>query len=925
MPNLKDLPAGSFSTTPPSQGIGNIADLQPGEFKSEDDYNQEKYSTPGQIALTAAEGAGHGFAGPLATGAEALASKAGVPGISPEEQEARAKAHPIIHYGSEILGFGLGALTGTGEAGLLAKFGEGAATAAGLAKAGTLGTRIASAGVRGAAELSAYQAGEEVSKTINQDPGQTLGSAAINVGLSGLMGGAGGVILGSVPALWKAYTQGAAEEAGMIGAKSNEISKLPWEIDSTITGEGPSLNVTQAKAYPSGPDEMINAIQNPKEKESFIDGLKKQKDNAEEIKKAGSIIGAPVSPAQTSASDYVQSMESALSQSPTIAGIQARQSVDSGFEKIGQILDNSLGAEVETTPYQRGQISKEQIQKTADDIYQPLKDAYALRSGEGNAIDLADEARLKQYNKLVEMSQGFGSVGSKGGKLIREAAERFLPQNNVSQLDEFIKELNNEKSMAYRAGDTHAATALGQATESIKDFQINQIARAGRALQGMGVEQAEQAAKEIIQAHKDVTKRYAEYKGILSDLASYSKLGRKATTATGLEDVLESIPNEKFTEKMFDPKNYDGLKKLKEKFPDTFKTVVDGKKADILKNSANAVAALKTIDKLSPEVKSLMFTPQELEKLNASKLWIDSLPKNVGPSGTPKGMAYMQAINGHPIASIINNAKDFTIKQILKFSTPREAELNKVATDYIKTAVKGEKTLNMSIKNLFRTGEVLPKNLLPDDKSREKLEKSLASLDAPDNLLRAGGDIGHYMPNHGTEIAAITATAKEYLNSLKPKQSPLTAFDALPPIDRISKTKYHRALDIAEQPLMALKHAKDGTLTPGDVKTLQVIYPKLHSAIAQKLNDEMIDQKSRGVTIPHKMRNSLSLIMGSPLDTSQTPYGMQAIIHSAANQTTPQAQAHGPKKASAVELKQINKVNNLYQTDNDARRINHRA
>ena len=50
--------------------------------------------------------------------------------------------------------------------------------------------------------MAALQTGDEVSKMITQDPNQSLGTAAINIGLSGILGGVGGSVIGSVSPLF---------------------------------------------------------------------------------------------------------------------------------------------------------------------------------------------------------------------------------------------------------------------------------------------------------------------------------------------------------------------------------------------------------------------------------------------------------------------------------------------------------------------------------------------------------------------------------------------------------------------------------------------------------------------------------------------------------------------------------------------------
>ena len=167
------------------------------QFQSSDDA----YGSTGQKILTGLEGAAQGFAGPLATLAEQklapYAQKAGID-LSPEAIQGREAAHPYIHGGAEIGTFAGSLLTGTGEAAVLGKIGEGAAHLAGLGDAANVGSKLASAAVRAATEMGFLQAGDEVSKNILGDPDQTMGSAAANIGTSALLGGAGGALFSGI-------------------------------------------------------------------------------------------------------------------------------------------------------------------------------------------------------------------------------------------------------------------------------------------------------------------------------------------------------------------------------------------------------------------------------------------------------------------------------------------------------------------------------------------------------------------------------------------------------------------------------------------------------------------------------------------------------------------------------------------------------
>src|ERR1051325_3398444 len=110
----------TWDNTKPSQRVPSNAQEQPDPSWDNTVDLQSTYGTVPQQLLGGVEAVAHGFAGPAATLAEKGLSKAGVPGLSPEEQEGRKAAlGDVLHGVGEVAGFGAGMLTGTGEARLL--------------------------------------------------------------------------------------------------------------------------------------------------------------------------------------------------------------------------------------------------------------------------------------------------------------------------------------------------------------------------------------------------------------------------------------------------------------------------------------------------------------------------------------------------------------------------------------------------------------------------------------------------------------------------------------------------------------------------------------------------------------------------------------------------------------------------------------
>ncbi len=310
----------------------------------------------------------------------------------------------------------------------------------------------------------------------------------------------------------------------------------------------------------------------------------------------------------------------------------------------------------------------------------------------------------------------------------------------------------------------------------------------------------------------------------------------------------------------------------------------------------------------------------------ANEKGAQALAKSVGETASTVIGGGLGSVVGHPIAGAWMGEKIlepiFTSLAKPLAENALDALAAKGTADYLGSALKGQMEIEKSVSNLFlKGGEVIAKDLIPDQESRDKLEKSLQHFQNPDNALAIGGGVGHYLPDHASAAAQTAANASNYLMGLKPVQPVSSPLDSPPPIDKAAQVKYNRALDIAQQPLMVLKHVKEGTLLPQDVQTIRTIYPGLHDAIIQKATDHLIDHKSNGFSVPYGQRVSLNMLMGgSPLDGTMTQQAMQAIILSV--HQNPQ-QNTGPQKsvANGSTLAQMNKVSSMYQTPSERRQV----
>lgn len=287
------------------------------------------------------------------------------------------------------------------------------------------------------------------------------------------------------------------------------------------------------------------------------------------------------------------------------------------------------------------------------------------------------------------------------------------------------------------------------------------------------------------------------------------------------------------------------------------------------------------------------------------------------------GLKKFDHLKGHAMTGMPQSENSDAILSRLQgpiMSQEPHPEALRSSFDYLKSAIRGHGTLKNHVsKMLGKSSE----RMEPDSKGREALKEHLSDLEKdPSKMLEVGGSLGHYLPEHSASVASHSANAINYLNTLKPRPSQNSPLDTVTPIDKVGEGKYNRALDIAYRPLLVSQFIKDGTFTPQDLTTLQSIYPGLYKSMVSKAGEALIEAKTKDVEIPYKQKRSLSLLLGQPLDSTMTQQSMQAIMMANGGAQSPQSQ---PKKATGVELKQINKVDSMAETPLESRQINRKS
>lgn len=900
-------------------------------------HNEKNYGSLGQQVITGVEGAAEAATFGGSTAVERAL------GVSPEGIQGRREANPISHGLGQTAGLIGTSLIGVGEGALLEKAGEAGARALAPAAAETFGTakalqaaksagvgieeamqahkaaqaaapflaKVGSSAANQAIQFGLMQSGDEVSKMFSgapgyENPGTAAETALTNIGLSTLLGGAGGAVFtGAISPLWKATIGDRAE---------NFLTALRSRANAETIPLAKGLeDVAQYTNIP--PELRAGFSNNPMIKEHYEN----------------------------------------LINSGTHSGEALRSTLDKFKEDLGSNLQNMFRPEESMTAHEAGEKAKESILAKAEELNSQVGKQYEALNPHNEAIEIPDKDRLKFYDTLIKQGQEFGSKGSASEGLFKNYAERALAQDNLQQLDKLVTEIGSDGYVAYRAGDFEKSKALGDIKEAIRDFQESQIGKsAEKSALGAGDKTLEEAAsigKQFVEDRKAARSAYADFMEQMRDIASVGKLG-KVKSFSHFQDALEKVPSAKFAEKLFDKKNIEGLNYLKENYPDILQDLISQKKQSMLEAATKGQdfqhnVLLNQFSKLPKEVKDLMFSQEEQKAIDSSYSLLRQSNKVQNPSGTtrakemiskhmPAGVgAAVSILTGHnPLVGYLigegakflgKDAPDAIKLSLLKFlgsTGPVDGEAWKVASDFINKTYKGQKLMSGAVQNIFKPGaEVLGSKYIPDDKIRNKLDERLKELKVnPSALLETGGKIGHYLPDQNQALAQTASNATNYLNSLRPDLDKKAPLDSEPKMNAVAKANYNRALDIAEQPLVVLPEIKDGSITQQDVMHLRSLYPALYTQISTQLTQTMIQHLHDDGEIPYKTRLGMALFLGQPLDSTMTPQSISA-MNPPGGQTPTASQMQQMPSGGHHSMKNLGKIAQSSMTASQSREV----
>ena len=900
---VSGLPTGFTLDEPTTQATSDL----PQGFE----LNEDKYGSAGQMVKTGLEGAAEGVLGPLAPLAETS-----LLGVKKQDILARKEENPITQGVGQAAGLGASMLVGVGEGALMAKAGSGAAKLAGLgAEAGILGAaakstgfgyKVGSAAVSSAAEMAFLQGSDEASKAVLGDPNLSIQSAIANVGLSAALGGVTGAALGSIAPIWHA-----------VGGP--KVGELLGGLKTHLDG-GSKLIMPEATAA------------------------------------AAQTLGMELPPVMKAAMSGDPALINHFNVLKEVQHPEVLKAIDDLHLQTSDAVMKSLGINAEdATNYSTNQAGKdalETIQKEFGAKYGPIEEAYAKDKALSATISIPDEARLSKYGQIIE--KGIQDIGTDSPyyKLYEEYGNRILAKDTVGGMDMLKNEIGNRIKGLKVGGDHNITMALSDIKSMIGDLQESEIVKQSASLEKAGMAGAKDLGAQTIAERANLRQQYREFATMSNDLTNHMGIGDFHGAGGLMTKLSEKISPEQLMNKLSIKNNADFIGFLGQHFPETLQVVKQNELKQFVKpailsakgeNAVNVTKLADAIDKAKAgksEYLNALFSSESLAKIDAAKTLTEAIPnpKSSGTAGwmskvmskmPQSALAGVALVAGHnPIAGYLGgemaqrlgrNAPDAIRLGWLKFMGTDAAVSAggfKSMVDVLHNTLKGASVIANATEAVFKPqGQVLADKLIPSITDRLQLDKTVTFLQQ--NSMKVAqnnnGDLGHYMPNHQVAMTETSIKSAAYLAQLKPQPTKLSPLDKEIPPTAAQQQRYDRALDIAQQPAMVLKHIAQGTLQASDIQDLNHLYPELYNHMKTQLGQQMITAHDKGMVIPYQTRIGLSLFLGQPQDSTMSPMAIQAAQPQQAQ--APQQGGSAPAKGSPSKL---GKTTDSYKTTSQA-------
>ena len=326
-----------------------------------------------------------------------------------------------------------------------------------------------------------------------------------------------------------------------------------------------------------------------------------------------------------------------------------------------------------------------------------------------------------------------------------------------------------------------------------------------------------------------------------------------------------------------------------------------GIQADIDLPSLTAARAIT--EKLTPGMKSADFIFGHAADAAAEVIGMRTGYSLGKATGLPFG-GELGALFGHyQIKPIVRTILPIVSKPMVAIGS--RAPSIHAASKAITEVVNGSNVSKLAANALFRTEKPIPVGMVASDAALEKLDRRIQQLSQnPEELLELNSDLDEILPELGGSLTQTAANMVGYINSQRPAPKLESVFQKEMPVPFLQQNQYKRLLRLAYNPLEIYRMIKDGTITSKDAIHFQNMYPDLHADAKERIMDNILELKNKNINVPYKLRKSLSVFVGFPLDPNLTPQAIQAAqsTYAPKNLPPPQTPQFAPKSGRKSQV-----------------------
>lgn len=468
----------------------------------------------------------------------------------------------------------------------------------------------------------AYQAGRDHERqTLKQDSETNPGTSLV----ANIVGGAVSPINKIAKGMSVAKTGAAL--GGVYGLGTSEADSVGGMALDTATG------AATGGILGKGLDQVGKAI--APAAQSFAQKVRPAaaKLNKDEILQAADKLGIKVTPGMLDDTGFVERLESSLAKSPSFFGQRVAERQRAVTDVLSNAVKEVTSESTNLSPFQVGEKFKSGVTAKVGERLDPISSVFNEVAESTKHIPIREKS-IDAITRNIEADDLYSlGVGSETAKKYVNALPNL---KNANQVKSLMTALNED----LRAAQGSDKQVLGMIKDKLSRLENNSILRSAIE-SSKNPKEGQLIGKEIVGDLLDARKGYAS---LAQDVKSIGKDARiKGNNPNGFLSNLEDVPSERVQDKFFNVENNRALTNLKEKFPEQFDLLRQGKLKDIsdaaVDNTVNGQGRVSTqrflneVRNLNPEAKDLLFK-EAASKIDDISTVQKSLPRNFNPSGT---------------------------------------------------------------------------------------------------------------------------------------------------------------------------------------------------------------------------------------------------------------------------------------------------